>query len=110
MAHAPDGFIAQRANVGLFGAVGGKPVRIDACCFQRSRRLDQVFGLARAQHHSGAGLAQCVGQLQPQAARTTGDERGFAFEVKQLLNGAGHGKAPCVQSSNFVIEPAAGLA
>ena len=33
MAHAFDGFVAQRPDVGFFGAIGGNPVHVNPCGF-----------------------------------------------------------------------------
>jgi hypothetical protein len=91
-AHALQRLVGQAAGVFFLRAVGGDPARVDAGGLQLGRGLLQVFGLARAQHDPGAGLAERVGHLQAQAARAAGDEGGLAGEVEELLDGAGgHG-------------------
>ena len=93
MAKALDGLVGQCADVGFFGAVGGNPVHVNAGRFQGGSRFNQVFGFARTQHDFGTRFAQRLRHLQAQAARAASHEGGFALEVKQLLNGAGH-KSP----------------
>ena len=58
--------------------VGGDPERLDACGLQVRRGFLEVAGLARGQHDARAGLAERLGDLQAEAARAAGDERGLA--------------------------------
>src|SRR6202158_3072098 len=52
--------------------------------------------LARGHRHPGAHLAQGLGYLQAQAARSSGNQRRPAGKVEQLLDA--HGDPPCLHS------------
>ena len=92
--HALQRFIGEAANVFFFAAVGGGPARVNACGLQLDGSLLQVFRFARVEHDAGTSLTQRMGHLQTQATRAAGDEGSFSFEVKQLLDGTGHGVSP----------------
>mgnify|MGYP003694039445 CR=1 FL=1 len=61
---------------------------------QVRRRLLEVAGLARGEQHARAGLAERLGDLQAEAARAAGDERGLAVQVEQLADVGAHGLSP----------------
>ena len=71
--------------------VGSDPERLDAALLQMPGRFLEVAGLARGEQDAGAGLAERLGDLQAEAARAAGDERGLAGKVEQLANGGAHG-------------------
>ena len=68
---------------------------------QVRRRFLEVAGLARGQQHARAGLAERLGDLQAEAARAAGDERGLACEVEQLSDGGAHGR--CLLGSELAV-------
>ena len=65
---ALEGLVGQAPQVLLLAAVGGDPLRVDACALEFSGGHAQIGPLARGDHHPSARLAQCVGHLQTQAA------------------------------------------
>ena len=73
-------------------AVGGDPARVDAAWpADAAAASSRSAGLARGQQDARAGFAERLGDLQAEAARAAGDERGLAGEVEQLLDRCAHG-------------------
>ena len=103
VAHAVQCFIHQAANVGLLGDIGGHPAGIDASALQVSHGQFQVVGRAGGEHEARTRLTQCVRHLQAQAAGAVRHQGGFATEVKQSLNGAGHGQALQIRWTQWCI-------
>ncbi len=90
IADALQGLGHQLLQIGFQCAVGRHPARINADGLQLGSGGLQFVGQAIAQHDARACLAQGLRHLQPQTSRASGDEGGFAGEVKQLLDGLGH--------------------
>jgi hypothetical protein len=81
-----------RDALDLFGLarVGGDPARVDALVLQVRGGFLEVACLARGQQDLGAGFAQRLGDLQPEAARAAGDQRRLAGQVEQCLDRCAH--------------------
>ena len=89
LAQLGDRLLRQARHVSVFAAVGGNPVCRDAPITQVQRGGFQIGGLAAADPHGGAGLAQRLGDWPAQATRATGDRRGQAARVEQGFDVAG---------------------
>ena len=94
IAHTLQGLIGQPMDLGVAGAVGSHPARVNASSLQLGAGLFQVRRFARTDHDPGTRLAQRMGHLQPKPAGAARDQGRLAGEVKQLLNGARHGVVP----------------
>jgi hypothetical protein len=77
-------------DIGLVGTVGRQGGGLQTGGFELGHGFIQIGLLARSQHQARTRLAQGMGQLQTQAPRPPGHQSGFAMQIKQLGDSAGH--------------------
>ena len=85
-------------------AVGGDPVarRCRAAC-RSAAASSRSAALRDAEHDARAGLAERLGDLQAQAARAAGDERGAARQVEQRLDAAAFGEGVVGMAESVIV-------
>ncbi len=84
-----QGVVDECGRCRFLRRVGGDPARIDAVAAQLRARGFEFVGLARGEHQPRAHLAQRRRDLQAEAARAAGDQRGAAGQVEELANAHG---------------------
>src|SRR6185436_20789969 len=82
--------LSDANDLARLAQVGGDPDRLDVLRLPVRRRFLQITGLARGQQDARAGLAERLGDLQAEPARSAGHERGLARKIEQLSNGGAH--------------------
>ena len=103
LAQALHRLVADLLDLRRVAGVGGHPARVDALGLQVRGGLFQVGRLARGEQDLRAGLAQALGDLQPQAARAAGDERRSCRSGRRVSGRGAHGVSPSSREGEGVI-------